>query len=125
MQYVSVIGTGVKGSLLGKDTEEKRGVADAIQSLVAYSSYLVLSGEGEGILGDGEYNAIQLSCLFEAQHTRAESIIPYHILSYAILSNPLLYRCLTSDIVFLAPFRDHSSAVRRAGRSRRHPAGGE
>lgn len=119
MQYVSVIGTGVKGSLLGKDTEEKRGVADAIQSLVAYSSYLVLSGEGEGILGDGEYNAIQLSCL------RAESIIPYHILSYAILSNPLLYRCLISDIVFLAPFRDHSSAVRRAGRSRRHPAGGE
>lgn len=80
MQYVSVIGTGVKGSLLGKDTEEKRGVADAIQSLVAYSSYLVLSGEGEGILGDGEYNAIQLSCL------RAESIISYHIISCPMLS---------------------------------------
>lgn len=50
----------MKGSLLGADAEEeKRGVADTIQSLVAYSSYLVLSGEGEGILGDGKCSAVQ------------------------------------------------------------------
>jgi hypothetical protein len=63
VQYVSIIGTGVKGSLLGKgkgDNEEevkKLDLADTIQSLVAYSSYLVLSGEGEGVLGDGERSA--------------------------------------------------------------------
>jgi hypothetical protein len=67
VQYVSIIGTGVKGSLLGKgkgdneEEEKKVDLADTIQSLVAYSSYLVLSGEGEGVLGDGERSAA-LSC---------------------------------------------------------------
>jgi hypothetical protein len=58
VQYVSIIGTGVKGSLLGNEEEVKKlNLADTIQSLVAYSSYLVLSGEGEGVLGDGERSA--------------------------------------------------------------------
>lgn len=63
MKYVSVIGTGVTGSLTGgqdrdRDSDSKRGEGNGLihrlESLVAYSSYSVLSGEGEGSLGDGK-----------------------------------------------------------------------
>lgn len=78
MEYVSIIGTGVTGSFgrsgnsaaaavaasaisaEGEVTEDGsvRGGSDSLgdrfQSLVAFSSYSVLSGEGEGVLGDGE-----------------------------------------------------------------------
>jgi hypothetical protein len=77
VQYVSVIGTGVKGSLLGKGDEEKakkKDLAETIQSLVAYSSYLVLSGEGEGVLGDGECSAAlsSQSTLLCKRHSTAD-----------------------------------------------------
>ena len=51
VEYVSVIGTGVTGSFTGK---EGMGFTDRLESIVAQSSYTVLSGEGEGTLGDGE-----------------------------------------------------------------------
>ena len=61
VKYVSVIGTGVTGSLTGGQNggSESKGGTDngligRLESLVAYSSYTVLSGEGEGRLGDGK-----------------------------------------------------------------------
>lgn len=66
MKYVSVIGTGVTGSLTGGrdgDSASKRGeengLTGRLESLVAYSSYSVLSGEGEGSLGDGKSSQVK------------------------------------------------------------------
>lgn len=64
VEYVSVIGSGVRGSIQGggaggeDDTETGRvgfvvTLARRFESLVAYSSYSVLSGAGEGVIGDG------------------------------------------------------------------------
>ena len=65
MKYVSVIGTGVTGSLTGGrdgDSTSKRGeengLTGRLESLVAYSSYSVLSGAGEGSLGDGKSSQV-------------------------------------------------------------------
>lgn len=71
MKYVSVIGTGVTGSLTGgqdsdSDSDSKRGEENGLihrlESLVAYSSYSVLSGEGEGSLGDGKLRSNNSYC---------------------------------------------------------------
>ena len=51
MEYVSVIGVGVTGSFSGN---KGMGLTDRFESIVAQSSYTVLSGEGEGMLGDGK-----------------------------------------------------------------------
>ena len=68
MKYVSVIGTGVTGSLTGGrdgDSTSKRGeengLTGRLESLVAYSSYSVLSGAGEGSLGDGKSSQVKSS----------------------------------------------------------------
>jgi hypothetical protein len=63
VEYVSVIGSGVRGSIQGggggeDNTETGRvglvvGLARRFESLLAYSSYSVLSGAGEGVVGDG------------------------------------------------------------------------
>ena len=85
MEYISIIGSGVTGSLggLGRATAATAAVAaaataatanikevavkdesaivksaslsDRFQSLIAFSSYSVLCGEGENVLGDGKY----------------------------------------------------------------------
>ena len=77
MEYISIIGTGVTGSLGGlgraaaakvaasidvvaaKDesaAKKSASLGDRFQSLVAFSSYSVLCGEGENVLGDGKYD---------------------------------------------------------------------
>ena len=74
MEYISIIGTGVTGSLGGlgraataevaasidvvaakKVTRKSASLSDWFQSLVAFSSYSVLCGEGEDVIGDGKY----------------------------------------------------------------------
>ena len=78
MEYISIIGSGVTGSLggLGRATAaaaaaaanikevavkdesaivKSASLSDRFQSLIAFSSYSVLCGEGENVLGDGKY----------------------------------------------------------------------
>ena len=75
MEYISIIGSGVTGSLGGlgraaaaaaanikevavKDESaivKSASLSDRFQSLIAFSSYSVLCGEGENVLGDGKY----------------------------------------------------------------------
>ena len=91
VEYISIIGTGVTGSLGGlgraatakvaasidvvatKDesaTKESASLGDRFQSLVAFSSYSVLCGEGENVLGDGKFSEANLRINRQAQIDR-------------------------------------------------------
>ena len=115
MKYVSVIGTGVTGSLTGgqdrgSDSASKRGEENGLihrlESLVAYSSYSVLSGEGEGSLGDGKLRSNN---------------------SYSDLKSGTSLTCKSLRLFILSylhPSRHNSSSMRRVVRGRGSASGG-
>ena len=87
MKYVSVIGTGVIGSLAGgraEDSTSKRGeenrLTGRLESLVAYSSYSVLSGEGEGSLGDGKSSQVKsMDIILQSSFFLMASCMRHHL----------------------------------------------
>lgn len=113
MKYVSVIGTGVTGSLTGgqdRDSDSKRGEENGLihrlESLVAYSSYSVLSGEGEGSLGDGKLRSNNSYCGLKRGTSLTSMFLRLFILSH------------------LHPSRHHSSSMCGVVRGRGSASGG-